>query len=184
MFHDVGQSFLNDPVQRCLDLGRKPLFPELRLQIDSDRRGFREGLDEPLDGGNEPEIIKCLGPQLHRETPDVLKRRHDELAKVGRSSTHVLRPARFLDRTQPEQDRCECLSRLIVQLACEASPLELLPGDDTAESIPCNTSGEVDRDRRAVGELLGQPQICAAEAGIRAYLVVRDEDADRSFPGK
>ena len=80
VFHDVGQSFLDDAVQRRLHLGREPLVPELRLEIDADRGGFREGLHETLDGGNEPEIVECLRPQLHCETPDVLKRPHDELA--------------------------------------------------------------------------------------------------------
>ena len=138
-----------------------------------------------LERRDESEVVERLRPQLHGETPDVLKRRDDELTEVGGGLPQVSSglPASSTAR-RPEQDRCQRLARLVVQLACEASPLELLAGDDAAQRIPGDTPGKVDRDRRPVRELLGEPQVSAAEAGIRAELVVRDEDADRSVPGQ
>jgi len=48
VFHDVRQRFLNDAVQRRLELGRQA-FPEVRLDGRADAAPLAEGLRKPLD---------------------------------------------------------------------------------------------------------------------------------------
>src|SRR5262249_61493550 len=90
---------------------------------------------------------------------------------------------RVLDCAQSEQDRRERLSRLVVQLPCEPTSLDLLAGDDAAERVARDTLRQVDGDRRAHRELLGQTEIGAGETVIASNLVVRDQDADRTVAG-
>ena len=66
-----------------------------------------------------------------------------------------------------------------MQLACQTSPFELLASDDAAQRIPGDSPGKIDRDRRPVGKLLGEPQVRAVEALVSTELVVRYEHADR-----
>jgi hypothetical protein len=73
------------------------------------------------------------------------------------------------------------LAGLVVQLPGEAAPLHLLSSDDAAKCVTRDLPREIDRDRGAVRELLGEPEVRAGESGIGADLVVRDEHADRSI---
>src|SRR5256885_14664460 len=76
---DVRQRFLDDAIERRLYFGGEPFLAELSLEIDADRRGFRERLREALNRGNQPEVIERLRPKLHCETSDVLERPYDEV---------------------------------------------------------------------------------------------------------
>ena len=68
---------------------------------------------------------------------------------------------------EAEQDRGQRLAGLVVQLAREPLPLELLGGDDPAQRVALHPLRELDRDRRARGEGLGEPHVVVGEAGIR-----------------
>lgn len=81
-----------------------------------------------------------------------------------------------------EQDRGERLAGLVVQLAGETAPLQLLGLDDPAQRVAGDTGGEVDRDRRAVGEGLREPQVVTVEARIGSELVVLQQHAELPLP--
>ncbi len=67
-----------------------------------------------------------------------------------------------------------------MQLAREAAALELLRLDNAPERVARNPLREIDRDRRARAEGLGEPEVVVRKAGIRQQLVVRGEQADRA----
>ncbi len=78
--------------------------------------------------------------------------------------------AGLLDRLQPEQHRRQLLAGLVVQLAREPAPLELLGLDDPSECVPGHPGGQVDGNRRARRERLRQAQVVVREAWIAASL--------------
>ena len=88
--------------------------------------------------------------------------------------------ARLLERLQPEQDRRERLAGLVVQLAGEPVPLELLRLDDAADGVAADALA-TDRPRwrrgpRATPRGAGRRR----EARVGALLVVGDHDTDRA----
>ncbi len=93
---------------------------------------LHEGLHQPLERGNEAEVVERLRPQLDGETPDVLQRRHDELAQLSEGRGLVVC---VLDHLQAEQDRRQRLPRLVVQLTRETPPFDLLSLDDTPQRV-------------------------------------------------
>jgi hypothetical protein len=90
-------------------------------------RSAPRSLSEPLERGHEAEVVERLRAQLDREPADVLERRAHELAQLRRAAVSVALPF-VLERLEPEQDRRERLAGLVVQLAREPRPLELLRG--------------------------------------------------------
>src|SRR5581483_4171609 len=71
------------------------------------------------------------------------------------------------------------LPGLVVELAGEAPALQLLGVDDPAEGVARDPLREVDGERGACRERLGDAQVALGEAGVRALLVVDGDDADR-----
>ena len=112
-----------------------------------------------------------------------MQRLDDLLAHGGDRFGALLVGRGFLDRLQAEQHRGQLLPRLVVQLARQPAPLELLRLDDASQRVARNTRGLVDGDCGAWGEGLGQAQVGIGEARVVALLVVRDDHADRSPAG-
>ena len=67
-----------------------------------------------------------------------------------------------------------------MELARKSLALELLCLDDARKRVTADPLGEIDRDRRPVGQALRQAQVVVREARARPCLVVRDDDADRA----
>ena len=86
--------------------------------------------------GHEPEVVECGRTQLDCEAPHVLQRRDDELAKCARRASRTSAGSRrLLERLQAEQNRRQRLPCLVVQLARQAPPLQLLRFDDPADGV-------------------------------------------------
>ena len=79
---DVRQRLLDDAVERGLDLGGSRPTPR-RLEVDRDARLLGEALREPLERGDEPEVVERFRPQLDGQPANVLERRDDTFAQVG-----------------------------------------------------------------------------------------------------
>src|SRR5512132_2226749 len=90
-----------------------------------------EGLGQPLQSSNEPEVVERLRPQLDGEPADVLQGPDNELPQLEHGLTEVLAVVRLLDRLQPEQNRRQRLTCLVMQLAGKTLALELLTCHDT-----------------------------------------------------
>ena len=160
---DVRQRLLDDAVERGLDLGGKPLVAEARLEANVDARLLAERLREPLERGDEAEVVEHLRTKLDREPPHVLQRRDDELADARRPRSRASsRLDASLERLQAEEDRGQRLAGLVVQLTREAAALELLRVDDAAERVARDALREIDRDRGARREGLGEPKVVVA----------------------
>ena len=175
---DVRQRLLHDPVERGLDVARQPVA-DARLELDPHPGLLGEGLAQALERGDEAEVVERLRPQLDREPADVVQRLDDLLAHGGERRGPLLVGPRLLDGLQPEQHRRQLLPGLVVQLAREPAPLELLRLDDPAQRVAGDARREVDGDGGARRERLGEPQVGLGEAGVAAFAVVRDDDADR-----
>ena len=143
---DVREGLLDDAVERGLHLGRKPLRREAGLEAYPDPGLRAERLGQPLERRDEAEVVEHLRPQLDREPAHVMQRRDDELAHVGDRLRALVALDLLLERLQAEQDRRERLAGLVVQLACEPAPLELLRVDDAPERVACDALREIDRD--------------------------------------
>ena len=78
----VSASWTN-PVEDGLGFARKAALgkPGLELRLDAGLLG--EGRRQPIERGDETEVVERLGAQLHGKAPDVLERDRDELAKLG-----------------------------------------------------------------------------------------------------
>ena len=131
-------------------------------------RLLAERLDEALERRHEAEVVERLRAQLDREPADVLERaRRRARAARPAAASSVGRSSASSTRLQPEQDRRQRLPGLVVQLAREPLPLELLRADDAAQRVAGDALGEVDGDGRACGEGLGQAQVLVGEARRR-----------------
>src|SRR5215203_5522949 len=67
MFHDVRQSLLDDPVERCLDFGWEPALAQLRLEFDQDGCGFGERLHQPFERRHEAEVERSEERRVGKE---------------------------------------------------------------------------------------------------------------------
>ena len=179
---DVRQRLLHDPIESRLDVARQPAV-ELRLEVDAHSRLLGEGVAQPLQRGDEAEVVERLRAQLDRQAAHVVQRLDDLLAHGGDGFGALLLGRGLLDRLQPEQHRGQLLPGLVVQLARQPAPLELLRLDDAAQRVAGDTRGLVDGDGGARGEGLGEAQVVIGEARVGALLVVGDDDADRSPAG-
>src|SRR5947207_8773452 len=89
---------------------------------------------------------------------------------------------RLLQRLQAEQDRRQRLSRLVMQLSCETAPLQLLGVDDAPQRVARDALRQVDGEGRSGREGLREAEVVVGETCVRAELVVRRDQADRSRP--
>ena len=71
----------------------------------------------------------------------------------------------LLERLQPEQDRGERLSGLVVELAREALALELLALEQGADGLAPDALGELDREGGAVRERLRDRRSASEKRG-------------------
>ena len=179
MLDDVRERLLDEPVEHGLDLGRKPLVSEARIERRNDLAPLLERRGEALERRRQAEVVECRRPKLDRQAAHVLQRLHDELAQGGLGALGVLVAVGPANRLQPEEDRGQRLPRLVVQLAREPPPLELLRLDHAPHHVPFDTLREVDRDRGACGKDLGEPQVAVGEAWLGTELVVHGDDPDR-----
>jgi hypothetical protein len=138
---------------------------------------------QALERRDEPEVIECFRTKLDREPPYVVQSLYDLLAHGSQRVCARLVVSGLLDSLQTEQHGRQLLSRVIVQLAREAPALEFLRPDDAAQRVARDARRQVDGDRGAAGERLGEPQVLVAEARVASLLVVHDEDADRLTAG-
>src|SRR5581483_2000308 len=109
--------------------------------------------------GFEPEIVERLRPQLHRERPYALKGRDRELAGARQGGAAGVAVGSLLGRAQREQDRGQGLTGVVVELEGQPATLVLLRGDDAAERVARDPLREVDGDRSARREGLGETHI-------------------------
>ena len=144
----VRQRLLHDAVERRLDVGREPLPAEPRLDLHVERPAFAHGLAEPAERGLEAEVVEGRRAQLDREPPHVLQRLDDELAQRAGGGVGSLGALRPLDRCQAEQDRRQRLAGLVVELAREPPPLDLLGLHRPPQRVPLHAARVLDRDRR------------------------------------
>ena len=180
MLQDVGQCLLDDAVEGSLRLRRQALpIIEIRLHVHADLALLEDRVAKTFERGHETEVVQRSRAQLHREPPDILQRRDHELAELGEAGAAVVGLDTLLERLQAEQDRRECLPGLVVELASQASALDLLCLDDTTDGVAAHALGQVDCGRRTRGERLGQSYVVVEEARRRAELVVSDDDAHR-----
>ena len=182
MFDHVGQRLLDHAVERRLRFGREPLLAELCLQVDLEAALLAEGVRQSFDCGDEAEVVERGWPELDREAPDVLQRRDHQLAHGLERCPRFGGLGRLLQRLQPQQDRRQRLTRLVVQLARQAGSFELLRLDDTPDGVAADALGEVDGDRSTRAERLSQTKIVLGECRRRPLLVVGDHDPDRPPP--
>ena len=180
---DVRQRLLHDPIERRLDVVREPVA-DAGLELDPHSRLLGEGLAQALERGDEPEVVQRLRAQLHREPADVVERLDDLLAHGGERRGPLLVGPRLLDGLQTEQHRRQLLPGLVVELARQPAPLELLRLDHPAQRIARDARREVDGDGGPGRERLGEPQVGLGEAGVAAFAVVRDDHADRPARGE
>ena len=116
-----------------------------------------------------PKSSSAFGPQLDREPADVVQRLDDLLANGGERLGALLVAPRLLDGLQAEQHRRQLLPGLVVELARQPAPLELLRLDDPAQRVAGDARREVDGDGGAGREGLGEPQVGVGEAGVAAF---------------
>ena len=179
---DVRQRLLHDPVERRLDVARQPVA-DVRLEVDAHPGLLGEGVAQALERRDEAEVVERLRPQLDREAADVVQRLHDLLAHGGERFGALLAAPRLLDRLEAEQHRGQLLAGLVVELAREPAPLELLRLDHAAQRVARDARGEVDGDRGPRREGLGEAQVVVGEARVGALPVVGDDHADRPLAG-
>ena len=103
---DVRERLLHDPVERGLDLGRKALVRERRLEVDRDPGLLaRTSSVSRSSAAHEAEVVERLRPKLDGEPAHVLQRRDDQLAQLDAAaaresasssfSSSDLRPSRI-----------------------------------------------------------------------------------------
>src|SRR5262249_56419330 len=117
------------------------------VEGEGDAGALLEVLGEPLDRGDESEVVERARTQLDREPPDVLKRRDDELTDRGNRRAALLRRNGGLQRLQAEQDGRQRLARLVVQLPGEAGTRTLLRRPHTSHARTAHAVRAPDRRR-------------------------------------
>jgi hypothetical protein len=179
MFDRVRERLLDDAVERRLGLGRQPFVVQSRLEVDGEIRLLPHRRREPLQGGNQAEVVECGRAQFDCKPAHILKRRHDQVAKRLNRRATLLGLDRVLEALQPEQDGGQRLPGLVVKLPREASALDFLRMHDAAECIAADSFGQIHCDRSTSDERLGEANVACLEPRIGPELVVRGDDADR-----
>ena len=111
------------------------VLAERGVEVDLDAGLLGERLRQPLERGDEAEVVEHLRTQLDREAADVLEREDDVLPQLGACSLSGMPGERLLERLETEQDRGERLAGLVVKLARKAAALELLRLHDPAQRV-------------------------------------------------
>ena len=166
---DVRERLLDDAVERGLDLGRQALLAEPSLEIDVDVGLLGERLGEPLERGNEAEVVERLGPAARRRgggrpgaSSTTSSRSASRPRALGRSSTTPRSTAgRAGSRSAPGRSRRAAHGRA----AAARAPAPRRPGE-------ARRARRAARDRsrapRAAANDLGEPDVVVAEARRRA----------------
>ena len=137
----------------------------IRVLIVDDHAVVRSGLRHVLDAEDGIEVVGEAGDAQHAvfetraKKPDVIlmdvvmpgrsgiETIPDVLQRLQNLATHFreglrsgIGVGRVLDGFQPEQDRGQLLAGLVVELACQAAPFELLRLNDPSQRVGCDTS--------------------------------------------
>ena len=179
MLHDVRQRLLHDAVERRLDVARQALRVEPGLEVDRQPGLFTVGVREPLESRDEAEVVERARAQLDGEAPDVLERCHQRLPQLRDAPAQLVFALRVLHGLQPQERRGQRLPGLVVELARESLPLELLSVNDAFDYVAGDAAREVDGYGGSSGERLGEPHVVPREPRIRCELVEDVDDADR-----
>ena len=145
----VGQRLLDHAVERRLRLARQPSLRRAatpdRLAGHSVRGTCRSSARQP---GTSPKSSRAAGRSstASRRTSCSVEMTSSRTDVEGFSSLRGV--SRLLQRLQPEQDRRQRLTGLVVQLARKPRSLELLRLDHPADRVAADPLGEVDGDRR------------------------------------
>ena len=132
-------------------------------------------------GDNSPQPVECSGEtvvvesgrtQLDRQSSYVVQSRADERTNRRQRLGAHLR----LEFLQTEPDRRQRLACLIVQLACEAFPLRLLPFEQPSHGLTPYALGQLHRDGGAIRERLREPHVRIGEPMVGSRLVVGGDD--------
>ena len=182
MLHDVRERLLHDAIERRLDRLRQALVraratrSRSRGRFAPDRSPRADRAPRPSPKSSSAEGLSSTASRAHvlQRLDDELAQRRDTVLRVGSTG--------LLERLQPEEDRRQRLPGLVVQLARDPLALQLLGLDDASHGITAHALGQVDRNRRARGERLGQANVAVREARRRSGLVVRHHDTDRPAP--
>ena len=121
---------------------------------------------EPLERGHETEVVERARSKLDRQPADVLERGGDELPDRRRRLARLVGGGDVVEVPEPEQDRRQRLARLVVQLAGQPRAFELLGFDDAAQRVATHALRQVDRDRGACDERLGEADVGLVEPRI------------------
>ena len=127
-----------------------------------------------------PKSSSADGSKLDCEAPHVLQCLDGQLSHVGLRAIRIRFALGCADRSQSEQDRRQSLARLVVKLPREPAALELLSLDNPADRLACDSFRQVDGDRGACGEDLGEAEVGVRETRIGGQLVVHHDDPDRA----
>ena len=84
---DVRQRLLHNAVESGLDLARQPLLTERGVEVDADARLLGERLRQPLECGDEAEVVEHGRPKLDCKAAHILQSRDDMLAQLGQGGT-------------------------------------------------------------------------------------------------
>ncbi len=90
MLQHVRQRLLDDAVERRLGLGGQARVAEGRLHLHGEAALLLDRVAKALDRRHEPEVVEGGGPQLDRESTDVLQGRDDEVAELGHGGATVV----------------------------------------------------------------------------------------------
>ena len=164
MLDDVGQRLLDDAVEGGFDVGWKPLA-DPRLEVDAHAGLLGEGVAQPLERRREPEVVERLRPQLDSQAAHVVQRLDDLLAHSGQGLDALGVALSLLDRLQAEQHRGQLLPGLVMKLAGQPAPFELLRLDDATERVARHSRRQVDGDRGARSEDLREAKVVVAKRG-------------------
>ena len=131
MSDHIGQRFLQNPVERRLDVGllaRKVLRAaegELEVRLAS------ETLDEDARGGGQPNMIQHRGVELEGHRADLLQR----LVNQGTDQLNALPPgsdpALLEQKLEVEPDGSHRLTDAVMELSCNTRPFLFLNRGDS-----------------------------------------------------
>ena len=178
---DVRERLLHDPVERRLDLGRQPLVPEVRLEVDPDAGLLPERLGQALDRRASPKSSSADGRSSTASRRTSWSVETTSLRTEATAGTILVRRGRLLERLQPEQDRRQRLpvsswssrARRLRSSSCAC--------DDAREDVAADPLRRGRRrPRPASARLSASRRSSSLKRRVRAGLVVRDHDSDRA----
>ena len=178
---DVRQRLLHDPVERGRDLVRKlarrrgaraksTAMPVRRSSVSVSRSS----------AGTSPKSSSAFGRKLDRQAAHILQRVRPTSSRRRASATRDSSPRALLERAQAEQDRGERLPGLVVELACEPAPLDLLAATTRRSASRATRSERSTATAAREANVSARRRSSSLKRASAAELVVRDEHADRA----